>query len=61
MHLHHCQGFLSLKKTQMHRIKKSLCTRVQKKNSVYSDKPDTIDDLNMAITEYILDVDRAIY
>jgi hypothetical protein len=31
-----------------------------KKNSVYSNIPHTIDDLKMAITEYIRNVDRAI-
>jgi len=30
------------------------------KNSVYSNNPHTIDDLKMAITEYIWNVDRAI-
>jgi hypothetical protein len=30
------------------------------KNSVCSNNPHTIDDLKMAITEYILNVDRAI-
>jgi hypothetical protein len=30
------------------------------KNSVYSNNPHTIDDLKMAITEYIRNVDRAI-
>jgi hypothetical protein len=30
------------------------------KNSVFSNNPHTIDDLRMAITEYILNVDRAI-
>jgi len=30
------------------------------KNSVYSNNPYTVDELKMAITEYILNVDRAI-
>ena len=30
------------------------------KNSVYSNNPHTIDDLKMAITEYIRNVDRSI-
>jgi hypothetical protein len=30
------------------------------KNSVYSNNPHTIDDLKMAITEYVRNVDRAI-
>jgi hypothetical protein len=30
------------------------------KNSVYSNNPHTIDDMKMAITEYIRNVDRAI-
>jgi predicted transcriptional regulator len=30
------------------------------KNSVYSNNPHTVDDLKMAITEYIRNVDRAV-
>jgi hypothetical protein len=46
-------------------IKKSLCAPDDflwgaMKNSVYSNIPHTIDDLKMAITEYVRDVDRAI-
>jgi hypothetical protein len=33
---------------------------VAMKNSVYSNNPHTIADLKMAITEYVLNVDRAI-
>jgi hypothetical protein len=36
---------------------KSLCAM---KNSVYSNNPHTIDDLNISITEYIRNVDGAI-
>jgi hypothetical protein len=41
-------------------IKKSMCTWVAMENSLYSSNPHTIDDLKMAITEYIWNVDRAI-
>jgi hypothetical protein len=46
-----------VQKVSMH-----LMIRVQKtrKNSVYLNNPHTIDDLKMAITEYIRNMDRAI-
>jgi hypothetical protein len=41
-------------------IIKSLCTWGAMKYSLYSNNPHIIDDLKMAITEYIRNVDRAI-
>jgi hypothetical protein len=42
-------------------IKKSLCTwRLQYKNSMYSNSPHAVDELKMAVTEYIQNVDHAI-
>jgi hypothetical protein len=42
----------------MYRVIKSLCAI--KKNSVYLNNPHTIDDLKLAITEYIRKVDRVV-
>jgi hypothetical protein len=42
----------------IHRVIKSLCAI--KKTSVYLNSPHTTDDLKMAVTEYIRNVDHAI-